>query len=480
MTYSKSKLTPVIENLDKFIPFCEQEANDKEVMLELATNFSNSLTRENKFGHFTASAFVVNEDFTKTLLVHHNIFGGYIFPGGHADGESDLLGVALREVKEETNVNAIPVSEDIFAIGADPIAGHIKKGVYVPAHIHYDILYLVVVKNEDMKNIQILESENSNVIWRDIDECYNSTDLVSWAKPQIQKIITKLRSYEMNYEIKELYTKINRENQDFSLDEVLYAVFEKIKNDSETFDELKPIILQACDIDEFKYYTSNVDPALKKYITENVFPQYEINDKAHGIVHIKEVIRRSFALNETFKLGLDHNLIYAIASYHDLGKHEDHKNHHLIAGQRFICDENLKRFFTDTDRAIGKEAIEDHRSSKEDDPRSIYGELISSADRNTTIDMVFIRSFFVAKERMPEMQIEEYLDYTIERLAKKYSEENPENMFFEDTAYLVFLKDMRELLSRPEEFKERYCKVNHIKDRTATVDNFAGETNYFE
>ena len=90
MTYSKSKLTPVIENLDKFIPFCEQEANDKEVMLELATNFSNSLTRENKFGHFTASAFVVNEDFTKTLLVHHNIFGGYIFPGGHADGESDL------------------------------------------------------------------------------------------------------------------------------------------------------------------------------------------------------------------------------------------------------------------------------------------------------------------------------------------------------------------------------------------------------
>ena len=81
---------------------------------------------------------------------------------------------------------------------------------------------------------------------------------------------------------------------------------------------------------------------------------------------------------------------------------------------------------------------------------------------------------------MPEMQIEEYLDYTIERLAKKSSEENPENMFFEDTAYLVFLKDMREPLSRPEEFKERYCKVNHIKDRTATVDNFAGETNYFE
>ena len=260
----------------------------------------------------------------------------------------------------------------------------------------------------------------------------------------------------------------------------MYAIYEKIKNDGQSFDVLKPAILSACDIDEFKYYTSKVDPSLKKYINENVFPQYEINDKAHGIVHIKEVIRRSFALNETFKLGLDHNLIYAIASYHDLGKHEDHKNHHLIAGQRFISDANLKRFFTDTDRAIGKEAIEDHRSSKEDDPRSIYGELISSADRNTTIDMVFIRSFFVAKERMPEMNIEEYLDYTIDRLSKKYSEENPENMFFEDTAYMVFIKDMRDLLARPESFKERYCKVNHITNRNAIVNDFDGETNYFE
>ena len=280
--------------------------------------------------------------------------------------------------------------------------------------------------------------------------------------------------------LRQVYERINSENQEFSLDEVLFAVYYEVRQDGQTFDQLKPLILVANEIDEFKYYTSNVSPELKKYVTENVFPQYEVNDKAHGIVHIKEVIRRAFALNDTFKLGLSDNLIYAIASYHDLGKHEDHKRHHLIAGKRFISDGNLRRFFSDIEMEIGKEAIEDHRSSKEDDPRSIYGELISSADRNTTIDMVFIRSFFVAKERMPEMKIEEYLDYTIDRLAKKYSEDNPENMFFEDDSYIEFLKDMRALLSRPEDFKTRYCRVNHITDRNAIVDDFACEINYFE
>ena len=93
-----------------------------------------------------------------------------------------------------------------------------------------------------------------------------------------------------------------------------------------------------------------------------------------------EVIRRSFALNDTFKLGLDDNMMYAIASCHDWGKYEDHATHHLIAARNFMNDEGMKNFFNDEERQIIKEAIEDHRSSKEDEPRSVYGKLISSAD----------------------------------------------------------------------------------------------------
>lgn len=171
-------------------------------------------------------------------------------------------------------------------------------------------------------------------------------------------------------------------------------------------------------------------------------------------------------------------MLFVIASYHDVGKYIDHKKHHLIAAEKFMEDVGMKRFFNDDERVIMKEAMEDHRSSKEDEPRSVYGKLISSADRNTTIEMVFIRSFFVAKDRMPDMNINEYLDYTVNRLRKRYGEENPENMFFEDDVYQVFLKDMRNLLSRPDDFKNLYCSINHITDRSKNVDSYSGVVDY--
>ena len=171
-------------------------------------------------------------------------------------------------------------------------------------------------------------------------------------------------------------------------------------------------------------------------------------------------------------------MIYAIASCHDWGKYEDHLVHHLIAARNFMNDEGMDKFFTPEEKQIIKEAIEDHRSSKEDEPRSVYGKLISSAYRNTRIEIVFIRSFFVAHERMSETNIEEYLDYTIERLSKKYDEENPENMFFEDETYKVFIQDMRSLLKKEEEFKNRYCEANHITSREHRVKDEQGEIAY--
>ncbi len=231
-------------------------------------------------------------------------------------------------------------------------------------------------------------------------------------------------------------------------------------------------------INEIKQLTQDVNPRLKKYIEENILTQYNKNDKGHGILHILEVIRRSFALNQNLNLGLDKNMIYAIAAYHDLGKYINSDIHEKIAAESFYEDENMKKFFTDEQRLTIKEAIEDHRSSKEDHPRSKYGELISSADRNTRIEIVFIRSFFVAHERMPEMNIEEYLDFTHKRLSKRYSLENPENMFLEDDDYKNFLHDMRELLKDEKAFKDEYCKINHITSKDHRVEEEPGEINY--
>ena len=277
--------------------------------------------------------------------------------------------------------------------------------------------------------------------------------------------------------VKEKFLEIKEKNPDSSLDQLLYYTYQSMSTDL-PFEQVKGDILSELQIDEMEYYLKDVDPKLRSYVEENVFPLWELNDKGHGPIHRTEVIRRIFALNETFHLKLNPNMLFVIASYHDVGKYIDHKKHHLIAAEKFMEDVGMKRFFNDDERKVIKEAMEDHRSSKEDEPRSVYGKLISSADRNTTIEMVFIRSFFVAKDRMPDMNINEYLDYTVNRLRKRYGEENPENMFFEDDVYQVFLKDMRNLLSRPDDFKNLYCSINHITDRNKNVDSYSGVVDY--
>ena len=283
-------------------------------------------------------------------------------------------------------------------------------------------------------------------------------------------------------ELISLFKKCKEKDQEKSLDEILEIAYENVKEDEgDSFDKFKAEFLKANGIDEYEYYTKNVNPELKHYIEENIFPQYSKNDQGHGILHILEVIRRSFALRETLGLKLDDNIMYAAAACHDWGKYEEHQTgekHAKIAGRRFINDKKLKTFFTEQDAITVKEAIEDHSSSLEDMPRSDYGKLVSSADRNTSIRMVFIRSFFVGKRKNPTQTIPDYLEYTLQRLRKRYSEEDSENMFFADKTYENFLVDMRNLLKDGDKFKNLYCEINHISSYDHVLAQEPGETSY--
>lgn len=102
------------KQIENYIPFDEQEERDKEQFLEFINTFYDVLTRDNIFGHFSSSAFVVNKERNKMVVVYHNINDGWIYPGGHADGEEDLLNVAIREVEEETGLKVKVLDESIF------------------------------------------------------------------------------------------------------------------------------------------------------------------------------------------------------------------------------------------------------------------------------------------------------------------------------------------------------------------------------
>jgi len=178
------------EQIEKYQPFDETEERIKEYQLNWINTFDDVLTRENEFGHFASSAFVVNKDRTKMLVVYHNIYDAWIFPGGHADGEENLLSVATREVEEETGLKTKVLDESIFAISASPIAGHVKRGKYVPAHTHLDVVYLL--EADDKETLTFREDESKGAKWISFDEALGD-NIVDFIRPVHKRLIKKLK-----------------------------------------------------------------------------------------------------------------------------------------------------------------------------------------------------------------------------------------------------------------------------------------------
>ena len=187
----KLKKSSYYKQIESYVPYNEQEERDKEYMLKFIDSFDDVLTRNNIFGQFTASGFVVNKERTKLLLVYHNIYGGYIFPGGHMDGETDFLSVATREIEEETGLKATPISNEIFSLWVGPCKGHVKRGKYVSAHTHLDLAFLF--EADDKKDLIIKPDENQSVIWADFNEIGKSIKLVDFFEPVYEKFLEKIK-----------------------------------------------------------------------------------------------------------------------------------------------------------------------------------------------------------------------------------------------------------------------------------------------
>ena len=159
----------LLKQLTAFVPFNEQEARDRELLLGCLRREPEVLTRKNPLAHFTASAWVVNPAHTRVLMAYHNIYRSWSWLGGHADGESDLLAVTLREVREESGIrSARPVSRDIFSVEALTVDGHEKRGAYVSSHLHLNATYLLEADEEEALSIK--PDENSGVRWFTLEE----------------------------------------------------------------------------------------------------------------------------------------------------------------------------------------------------------------------------------------------------------------------------------------------------------------------
>lgn len=186
--------TALINELESFTGFNEQETRDAALIVSLLKAEKDIFFRRHLEAHITASAWVVNKRQDKVLMAYHNIYDTWAWLGGHADGEEDLLEVALKEVSEESGLTRIkPVSNDIFSVEVLTVDGHQKNGKYVSSHLHLNITYLIEADEEEALNIKV--DENSQLGWFSLDEAVLASN-EKWFRENIYKKLNEKLVYQ--------------------------------------------------------------------------------------------------------------------------------------------------------------------------------------------------------------------------------------------------------------------------------------------
>ncbi len=180
--------------IKNFKPYDERETSDRELTLRCINTFPDVLTRENPVCHFTASCWVINPERTKALMLFHNIEQLWMWPGGHADGESNLAEVARREVLEETNLtSARLISNNIFDLEIFAVPPHVRRGKFVSSHIHLNLGYIFEADENEL--FRVKPDENSAIRWMTFEDILASSKAGKMSS-HYQKLIDKtLKTY---------------------------------------------------------------------------------------------------------------------------------------------------------------------------------------------------------------------------------------------------------------------------------------------
>ena len=184
----------LLGQLEQYRPFNEQEERDRDILLRCLREEGDIFTRDNAMAHMTASAWVVNRERTKVLMAYHNIYHSWSWLGGHADGDRDLLRVAVREAVEESGLSDIrPVTDSIYSIEVLTVDGHVKRGAYVASHLHLNVTYLL--EADDHGILHTKEDENSGVAWFPAEEAVSASS-EPWMRERIySKLNAKMAAY---------------------------------------------------------------------------------------------------------------------------------------------------------------------------------------------------------------------------------------------------------------------------------------------
>lgn len=197
-----------------------------------------------------------------------------------------------------------------------------------------------------------------------------------------------------------------------------------------------------------------MNPGLKRYIEREIIPRYEHFDRAHDVGHVRTVIARSLELAARYEVDAD--MVYAIAAYHDTGLVNGRGNHHLDAGRILAADRELRRWFSEEQVEVMRQAVEDHRASSKNAPRSIYGRIVAEADRVIDPATIIRRTVQYGLDHCPELDREGHFARCLEHLREKYAEGGYLKLWIPESENARQLEALREVIRNPELIRKAF------------------------
>lgn len=182
-----------LKALQVYHPFDEEEIANQKSMIQFIEAFGSHIwTRDNQVGHVCSSAFVVNKEHTKVLMAYHKIYDSWSWLGGHADGDTDLYQVALKEAREESGILSLkPLHKGFCDAGMMFVKPHMKRGCFIPSHLHLTVAYLL--EADESEALQMAPDENEGVEWIDFNQL-DSRVSENHMKPIYARLIRKLKA----------------------------------------------------------------------------------------------------------------------------------------------------------------------------------------------------------------------------------------------------------------------------------------------
>jgi 8-oxo-dGTP pyrophosphatase MutT (NUDIX family) len=164
------KRNALLSLLKRYRPVSDVDMHAHTTIKTFVQAYPECFERTLEIGHITASAWLLNKDGDKALLMHHAKLNLWVQLGGHCDGESDVLAVAIKEAQEESGIEHIkPVSTEIFDLDVH----FIPARKHEPEHYHYDIRFLLQVTSDETV---VQNHESCDIRWFGKDRATLPTD----------------------------------------------------------------------------------------------------------------------------------------------------------------------------------------------------------------------------------------------------------------------------------------------------------------